>query len=395
MQNQTIQIDSLSDDEINEMMSVTDISDKDIIGGVQDQDKDKSKTVVTDKVVTVDPKLAKAVAKSFEVKDLESFDDEDEIKTGPEKTDTDLTTKVEDTTDKKEKTVDTTSTEVDYTTAVKYLIQEGIFSDFEGSDTFEFNKDTFAELLKAQAITKVEDVWKEKLDTLGDVAKQLIEFEANNGDPRQLLSLFQEQRDIESYSLDTIEGQEEVVREYYERAGKTKSWIDKYVNSKKEEGEEAFKEEAEENKKLILDSIKESVEETKQAQKELEERRSIAEKQFNDNIKRFIHTDKTSDREKREMEKFFFEYKHTLSNGKKANDMMIKFYEIQNDPKKYYKFVKFLKNFDKFEDETKVANETKKQMFDFIKKSQGDLSKKTTIAPEFSGKNKGTNPFTN
>jgi len=393
-----IQIESLSDDEINEMLSES-VSEKDLLNAPKEKEKIDTKKSIEKKEeeevvnITKDKKLS--------VSDLESFDEEEEESEDSQKID-----KIEDE-DKEQKVKikkeaaaikakEKAETEavVDYKAVVNYLVDEGVFSDFEERETFDFDKESFAELLKYQATNKVEEVWEQKINTLGDVAKQLIEFEANNGDPRQQIHIFKQQKDIDSFNLELVEDQEGVCREFYERVGKDSRWIDKQINLLKEEGEEALKLEAENNKKLLLDSIKDDLQETQEAQKQFEQRRQIAEKQFNDSIKRFIHADNVPDREKREMEKFYFDYKHTLDNGSKANDFRMKFLEIQNDPKKYFKFVKFIKDFDKFENENETANKVKKQTFDFLRKSQGDLTKKTTASPEFGSKKIRQNPFT-
>ena len=401
-----IQVESLSDDEINDMLSDS-VSDKDLLNAPKESAKSTKKAAEQEDIKKDEEIILKD--KKTSITDLDLFDEEDEKEDSQEDVETEEVEETEEekyskaekakikkeAADVKKAKAKETEAVVDYKAVVNYLVEEGVFSDFEERETFDFDKDSFAELLKYQATNKVEEVFEQKINSLGDVAKQLIEFEANNGDPRQLLDIFKQQRDIESLDLEKIEDQEEVVREYYERAGKSSTWINKQINLLKEEGEEALKSEAEENKKLILDSVKEDLQATQQAQKEFEQRRQAAEQQFNSTIKKLIHSENLPDREKREMEKFYFDYKHVLDNGSKANDFRLKFLEIQNDPKKYYKFVKFIKDFDKFENETDTANKVKKQTFDFLRKSQSDLTKKTTASPEFaSNKNKAKNPFT-
>ena len=387
-----IQIESLSDDEINDMLSES-VSEKDLLNAPIEKPKAIEKKEPKEEIKDEEKVEVKGI------KGLESFDEEDEEnedsqKIAEDKEEDKKAIKKEAASAKAKEKAETEAV-VDYKAVVNYLVEEGVFSDFEERETFDFDKDSFAELLKYQATNKVEEVWEQKISTLGDVAKQLIDFEANNGDPRQLLDIFKQQKDIDSFNLELVEDQEGICREFYERVHKDSKWIDRQINLLKESGDEALKEEAESNKALLLDSLKEELQETQEAQKQFEQRRQIAEKQFNDSIKRFIHADSIPDREKREMEKFYFDYKHTLDNGSKANDFRMKFLEIQNDPKKYFKFVKFVKDFDKFENENETANKVKKQTFDFLRKSQGDLTKKTTASPEFGNKNnKAKNPFT-
>jgi hypothetical protein len=384
----SIQIESLSDDEINNMLS-PDVSEKDIL-------KASEEGKVIEKTESTKESVNSLSNKKLEIKDLDAFeeDEEEEIEEKSSEEKAEIPAKKEKkpmSKDVKEEK-SSESLDIDYKSAVDYLVQEGLFIDFDGRDTFEFDKNSFGELLKAQVKAQAEDAVSEKINTLGDVAKQLVEFEANNGDPRQILSIFEQERDISAIDIETTEGCEEIIREYYTRAGKSKTWTDKQINFLKEEGDEALRNEATENKTLLLDSVKEELEATQAAQKEYENRRKIAEQQFNQSMKKFIHSDNLPDREKKELEKFYFEYKNTPEGVN--NDFRAKFLEIQQDPKKYYKFVKFVKDFDKFENENVTANEVKKATFDFLRRSQGEGTKKTTFAPEFASKTKQKNPFT-
>jgi len=393
----TFQVDTLSDDEIQSMLS-----DDEIIGGKKDEKQEEVKLdtkvePTKDKKVDAIPPKGPTLSPVQDLETLEEDDLENEDHQEPDKGQKpeDIKKDAPKTkeTNKVDPKKDEPAVEINYKAAVDYLVAKGLFVDFEGREEAEYDEESYAQLLEAQADHKANQKFSEKINSLGDIGRKLVQFEDLNGNPRALFEVFKESVDIQNIDLDDVQGQETVIREYYTRAKKSPSWISKQINLLKEEGEEALRTEAEENKKLLLEVIEEESEEMMAVQQAQEERKKIAEQQYNQNLKRFIHSDNIPDREKRELEKFYFEYKHDVGNGQKANDFLLKFREIQEDPKKYYKFMKFLKNFDKFEDETKTANEVKKQVFDFVRKGQGESNKKTTTEPEFSGKTKIKNPF--
>ena len=86
------------------------------------------------------------------------------------------------------------------------------------------------------------------------------------------------------------------------------------------------------------------------------------------------------DREKKEMEKFYFEYKHPIGPNQVASDFYVKYQEIQSDPSKFYKLVKFIKNIDSFEDRKKVETDTKRKTFDLVRSGEA-LIKKDSYSP--------------
>ena len=389
MLNAMSQVDTLSDDEIMDMMSeVTPPGTPNAKDLIATTEPVKQPEVVPDR----DPKEPlKPLNHTIET--LEQFEEGEGEETQPEPDPNAEPTQV--TPEKKTK-APSRGNAINYKDAVEFLIEKGVFEDFEDKDKIEYTSETFAELLEAQAKHKADTTINEKINSLGEVAKQIIQYESNGGDPRYILEAFQEQKDIQNLDIEQPENQVEIIREYYSRAGKSKIWIDKQINILKEEGEQALKDEALENQKLILEQIQDEIQVTQKEQAEWDNRRKDAENQFNQGVRKLIHTDDLAERDKKELEKFFFEYKYPLPNGRKVNELYKKWMDIQNDPKKYYKFVKFVKDFEKFDDTTKVQKEITKKTFNFLREAQGDSSKKTTSTPDYqeSSKNKVKNPFT-
>lgn len=360
----------------------------DLLGGKKEEVKiDNTKKTIAKEDIT---KLE--LGKAPQADQLETFNEEDLDDT--EGT-TDVTTELPIEKESKRGRPAKTESPIDYKSATEYLIEKGIWEDFDGKESIEYTDKTFAELLEAQAHNKANVILEDKVNSLGEVAKQIIEFEKNGGDPKLIIEAFQEQRDIESFDIDSEDGQESIIREYYSRAGKQKQWIDKQINLLKEQGEDALKEEAVENQKLILDEIGEEVKEAQVQQVQLNERRKVAEQQFNSGIRKFIHEENIPDRDKKAIEQFYFDYKYQLPNGQKVNELYKKWIDIQNDPKKYYQFVKWAFNPESFADVKETTTKINKATFNFLKGSQDTNSKKTSADTEYqeTNKTKHKNPF--
>ena len=100
--------------------------------------------------------------------------------------------------------------------------------------------------------------------------------------------------------------------------------------------------------------------------------------------------DSLADREKKELDKFIYDYKFQDEYGNKYSEFMLEMNKINQDPKKYAKFLKFVKNFDSFEDKKVTEKEVTKKQYEFLKKGGNPLeganskepvktSKKTTV----------------
>ena len=71
----------------------------------------------------------------------------------------------------------------------------------------------------------------------------------------------------------------------------------------------------------------------------------------------------------------------------------MKWREIVTDPVKYHKFVKFVKDFDKFEDKSKTETKVTNRITNFLRSSQSDLGKNVdTPAVELQKKTTVSNP---
>lgn len=271
---------------------------------------------------------------------------------------------------KEEKKEESTSPEdlIDYKQFAKHLIDKGIWDDFEDSDKVELNAESFVELTEAQAKRHLEKVEIEARESRDVTTNQLIDFVSSGGNINDLLSNIKEQRDIESISIDTTEGQEEAVRTYYESLDWDKKKIDKYINYIKDNDE--LSDEAKKSKEELVKVFQEERDSIVKEQQDIAKDRQLKADSFNKTLKSTIYSDKeVVDREKKEMEKFIFDYKYEDGTGNKYSEFGKQFLDIQQDPKKYYKFLKMIKNFDAYEEKTKTESKTKSEVFSFIKKN--------------------------
>jgi len=269
---------------------------------------------------------------------------------------------------KKEETPTSVEDSFDYKQFTKYLIEKGTWEDFEGSDEIDLNAESFAELGQAQAKRQIEKAKIEERESRDVTTNQLIDFVSSGGKMDDLLANIKEQRDIESISIEEVDGQEEAVRMYYESLDRDKRWIDKHISKLKDDDELA--DEAKFSKDKLVEVYQTERESIVKEQQEIAKDRQLREQAFIKAVKSQIYSDKDLvDRDKKEFDKFVYDYKYQDESGNKYSEFGKQFLEIQNDPKKYYKFQKMIKNFDAYEEKTKTENKAKAEVFSFIKKN--------------------------
>lgn len=269
---------------------------------------------------------------------------------------------------------------------VDHLVESGKWVDFEGREEMdEIPEEDFYKISEQQDEFRVNSKFNDVLDKTGDYGKAIIEFEKNGGNPSELLDLFREQRDIQNVDLASADGQEEVIKAYYEAQGEDEEWIQDYVDSLKDRGDEAFKKDAEKKHAKLLEVNKQEIAQTQAKQLEFKKNQEEAQKLFQTNIRKSIHTTEDwSNSEKKDLEKFLLNYDRKLQDGRVVNGLFLKMLEVQQDPAKYIKFAKFVQDMDKYEEKvkTKAATETTKKQWKLIKDSEGEGYKKASMLPE-------------
>ena len=112
-----------------------------------------------------------------------------------------------------------------------------------------------------------------------------------------------------------------------------------------------------------------------QEQEAIAQDRKLKADSFNKAVRNSIYRDTTlADREKKELDKFIYDYKYQDKQGNRYSEFMVKMNEINQNPFKYQKFLKMINNFDSYEDK-KVAEKTEaKKTFNFLKEGSNPLA---------------------
>lgn len=252
----------------------------------------------------------------------------------------------------------------------------------------EFTPEVYASLLKYQNGLKVQKAISEEKSQYGNQAAELLDFLKDGGKLEDIAQYFQASKDIESINIDTEAGQEQIIREYYKATtNKSDEWIDEQIETFKDKGLDRLKKEALDNKTSLLESVKEQQSEAIKEQESIATQRKAAEARYNQAVREAIYKDNIPDREKRENEKYAFEYKfpHPQNPNVKVSQFYLDFQKIQNDPVKQYRLQQLIKNFDNVEDKTKVQSETNVKLHTFLRKNQSTLTKPSSATPEYEG----------
>lgn len=272
-----------------------------------------------------------------------------------------------------------------------YLINEGIWVDFEGRDTLDINSETWAEIANNQAQNAAYEMFNELLDETGEYGKAIISYIKEGGNPNEIIDIFKEQKSIESIDTSTESGKQVKIEQYYKDVlGWKEERINKHINRliENDEVDEEFETIDEAYQKYYKDKISE----TQQKQNELKQKQIDIQKQFVNSIKNVLDENSTlTNKDKQIIASSILDFKHTLDNGQKVNDFYLKFADVQKDPKEYVELVQFIMDKKGYlerikQKETTVAN---KKVFNFIKGNRAIDSVKSTDSSE-NKKSKGT-----
>lgn len=278
-----------------------------------------------------------------------------------------------------------TSDSINYTNYYKLLVEKGEWqevTDANGNpiDSSEIDAETFSELAIQQAQWKADNVLIEREQEFGSQYQELVNYMKNGGRVEDLARFQAQTTDIESLDHTDPKEAEEIIKAHYEALNFSDKRIKTIIDSLKDQGEDILIENAAESKEKLLEAIQEEKEEEFRRQELINSRQKEAQQRFTRSLKEQIHSDQLADREKKEMEKFYFEYKHPIGPNQVASDFYVKYQEIQSDPSKFYKLVKFIKNIDSFEDRKKVETDTKRKTFDLVRSGEA-LIKKDSHSP--------------
>lgn len=250
---------------------------------------------------------------------------------------------------------------------VDFMIQKGLWKDFDGRDELEMDEETYAKLASEQFNSKVTDLVQEVLDSTGEYGKAIISHIREGGNPDEIIDIFKEQQQITSIDLSTEEGKIEMVGKYYsdilgwkpERVTKHLKRIieEKDLDTESTEIEEKYKE-------YYTNQLKEVENQNNARKAEQIENQKRFQSQLSDSLTEL----KYSDKDKKKIVSALLDVK-TLPDGKVTTDFNLKFSEIQKDPKRLIKLVDYVLDEQNFINKIKTSEQStaNANAFSFIK----------------------------
>ncbi len=268
--------------------------------------------------------------------------------------------------------------EVNYEAIYEDMVAQGLWKEVEVPEGTEWSKETFLQVQKLQTTSQYEDL----LSRTGTYGKAIIEFEQNGGNPKELLDLFRDQREVQEFDLSDAESQETFLRAYLEAQGNSQKSIDRQVKALQDQGPDAVKEEAEEKKAIWDDQYKQEIEARKNEQALYSKQMEDAQKKFQSTIEATLTADAdVTPKERRDLQTYMLNFTQAF-HGKNVSQFYVDMAEIQKDPKNYIELAKFIKGLKTGEYTKKVVDKVKKEVSanSYLKIKNG-----TTVKPTASG----------
>jgi hypothetical protein len=263
---------------------------------------------------------------------------------------------------------------------VDYLVQTGVWADFEGREDMEIDEETYAKLVVEQDKARLESAFGELVDSTGPYGKAIIEFAKSGGNPDEIIDLFKEQKSIDSINIDDVDGQREIIKHYYtEVMGWKPEKAEKYIANLAISGE--LEPEAQEVKEMFTNYYKKEAQRLTEEQQEFRKQQIEAEKAFESNIRNTVKSRKDlSVAERKMVEDYLLSYDQRLPNGQMVNKFYVNFAKMQANPEDYIDLVMFVMDKQKFVQKVAVKEKTDAAVnaFKFIKGNGAVSTKKGT-----------------
>lgn len=299
---------------------------------------------------------------------------------------TDNDSEKDKSTDKEEKPIEEINNVLKNT--VEYLIEKGIWADWDGRKDLDVTEEVYAELASQQNQNLAYEIVDELVNSTGVYGKAIINHIKAGGNPDEIIDIFKEQKAIEQIDTSTETGKQVLIEKYYKdvlgwKTEKVEKTIKRLISDNEIESE--FSDAQEHFKK----HHKEQLDNTEKATKEKEKIEVERKQTFISNIGKALDQEELSSKEKSLISESILKFKHELSDGKKVNDFYLKFAEMQSDPKSYIKLVRFVMDPENFEKQIRTKEETKAAVknFNFIKGNKA-VDKVKAADMEIEDKNK-------
>lgn len=401
------QIVDISEDALNDLFNDTPanktVTADNLVGGKQTDTEDEEEEVVETKKKTTKKEVPalKVNEQTIEDIDIENFNDDEEIEEEDEEEE-----EVEEKAKKaaKRATVAKTTEEEARTespevgsvlkSTVEYLIQSGLWEDFEGREELDVTEETYAKLVAEQDKRRVQGMFEELVDSTGPFGKAIIDYVKNGGNPDEIIDLFKEQKQVESINIEQADGQKDLVKHYYtEVMGWKPEKAEKYISNLMMQNE--LENEAQEVQELFKSYYKKEADRLNKEREDFAEKQKEAEIAFETNIKTAIKDRKDlTPGEKKTIEDYLLTYDQRLPNGNMVNKFYVNFAKMQQNPQDYIDLVAFVMDKQKFLQKVSTTEKTKAtaEAFKFIK-GNGAVSSKKGTGYEQTKKNEKVSSF--
>lgn len=300
---------------------------------------------------------------------------------------------VEKTLEPKKSSKKEAEVEIDFNAVYQKYVKKGLWvpvTDEDGNEVQIEDESTFEKLMDWQVQNAAELTLKEREQEFGEQYQTLVTHLKNGGKIEDLSSIYEQEKNIDDIDVSEENGAEEVIQSYYESLGWDKQEIKDQIETLKDKGSDYFSSFAEKRKKDLKKYFDEEKQEIVSRQEEYNKRIKDYQETYNKNLKKLIHSQETPEREKKELEKFYYDFKNNIG-GRKSSDFHLKFEEVKQDPAKWLKLIQFVKDIDSFEKREKAAEKITASIF---KKVRTGESIKDSETPEATEKKKPQAPTT-
>jgi hypothetical protein len=273
---------------------------------------------------------------------------------------------------------------LDYNAVYQNYVKKGSWvpvTDEDGNEVEIADEETFVKLMDWQVKNAAENALKEREEEFGQQYQTLVNHLKNGGRIEDLANTYEQERNIEDIDTSDEKGAENIIEAYYESLGWDKTEIKDQIETLKDKGLDYFSNFAEKRKTDLKKSIDAEREEIVAQQEEAARRMREHQETYNKNLKKLIHSQDVPEREKKELEKFYYDLKNPV-NGKKASDFYIKFEEARQDPAKWIKVIQFFQDIDSFDKKSKVENKVTASIFKKVRTGESIKDSQTPEAVE-------------
>ena len=372
------QISSLSPEDLQEFdVNVDDVGTK------KEEEVEEGKAIDTTKKTTDISSLGEDFIKEVE----DAKEEDEEVDKAPKK-------EVEDkVAEPKKSSKKESEVEVDFNAVYQKYVKKGLWvpvTDEDGNEVQINDESTFEKLMDWQVQNAADLTLKEREQEFGEQYQTLVTHLKNGGKIEDLSSIYEQEKNIDDIDVSEDSGAEEVIQSYYESLGWDKQEIKDQIETLKDRGSDYFSSFAEKRKKDLKKYFDEEKQEIVTRQEEYNKRIKDYQEKYNKDLKKLIHSQEAPEREKKELEKFYYDFKNNIG-GKKSSDFHLKFEEVKQDPAKWLKLIQFVKDIDSFEKREKAAEKITASIF---KKVRTGESIKDSETPETVEKKKPQAPTT-